>query len=217
MAPRLRALAAAAASLLLLAGCATPTPIPPGLTDAEADEVVAEQLAETWTAVNRGEARDMPAFERVSYTTPDTWSSAQVSCLVAAGIDASEVSGGYMVSSDGTVSNRQIADAQMVCLGQYPVDPRTQGYLSDSQLLYAYDYLTERVAPCLDLLGFPSSGPPDRPAFVGAVRAGQVWTPYSHGGATRLDATAAEWTVINGKCPPLPADPFAMFQPPVAG
>ena len=213
----LRSAATALVAVLLLAGCATATPIPPGLTDAEADEVVASRLAETWTVVNRGEFREMPVIERVSFTTPDDWSSAQVSCLVAAGIDASEVSGGFSVSSDGTISDRQIADAQIVCLGQYPVDPRTQGYLSDAQLLYAYDYLTERVAPCLDLLGFPSSGPPDRLAFVGAVRAGLVWTPYSHGGATRLDATPAEWTVINGKCPPLPVDPFVIFQPPVAG
>ena len=210
------AILGAAASVLLLAGCATATPIPPGLTDAEADEVVTEHLAETWTLINRGEYREMPTFERISFTDPDTWSSAQVSCLVAAGIDATEVSGGFSVRG-GDFSQSQIADAQITCLGEYPVDPRAQGYLSAPQLLYAYDYFTQRLAPCLHLLGYTTPLPPDRLAYAGQVRAGIVWTPYALGAGPPLEATPQQWAVINGKCPPLPVDPFVALQPPVAG
>lgn len=207
---------ALAASVLLLAGCATATPIPPGITDAEAEEVVAENLAEQWTSIYHGQAGEMPRVERVAFTTPDTWSSAQVSCLVAAGIDAAEVSGGFSVSGDGSVPEDQIRNSQFTCLAEYPVDPRSLGYLSAPQALYAYDYFTQRLAPCLHLLGYRTPLAPDRLAYAGQLRAGIVWTPYALGAGPPLEATPEQWEIINAKCPPLPATPFASLQPPVA-
>lgn len=211
------AIVAAVASVLLLGGCATATPIPPGITDAEADVVVAKNLAAQWTGIYHGDASAMPAVERIAFSTPETWSSTQVSCLVAAGINASEVSGGFEVGGDGAMSDAQVRVAQFTCFSQYPVDPRSQGYLSPQQLLYAYDYFTHRLVPCLNLLGYSTSPPPDRLAYAGAVYAGIVWTPYANGAGPPLQANPEQWDVINAKCPPLPADPFAAFQPPVAG
>ena len=190
------------ASVLLLAGCGTATPIPPGLTDDEAKAIVAQRL---------GASRfdnDRPPIDVVEFATMDSWSSMQVTGLRAAGINAEEISGGYAVRGDGDTSE-YFEKAQFTCDSQYPVDPRTQGYLSDAQADYAYDYLTERVTPCLELLGYPVvPSAPDHASFVNALPAA-LWTPY-----LSITATPAEWAAINAKCPPISTDEFALFQPP---
>ena len=196
---------ALAASVLLLAGCATATPIPAGLTDDEAKAIVAQQLGGSRFD------RDMPPVPVIAFTTMDSWSSMQVTCLRAAGINAEEISGGYSVRGERYVG-ADFELAQFTCDSQYPVDPRLQGYLSDAQADYVYDYLTERVAPCLELLGYPVvPSAPDHASFVDALPTA-LWTPY-----LAIKATPAEWATINAKCPPIPSDEFALFQPPVTG
>ena len=196
---------ALAASVLLLAGCATATPIPAGLTDDEAKAIVAQQL---------GGSRfdnDMPPVPVIAFTSPDNWASTQVTCLRAEGINVEEISGGYAVRGDDETADG-VGRAQFTCDSQYPVDPRLQGYMSDAQADYVYDYLTERVAPCLELLGYPVvPSAPDHASFVNALPTA-LWTPY-----LAIKATPAEWATINAKCPPIPSDEFALFQPPVTG
>ncbi len=215
MAPRRAALAlaayAGAASVLLLAGCATATPVPPGATDAEADRVVAQALVHYWSSLGPGQANGRVVAKRIAFTTSENWASQQVSCLIAAGLDAREVSGGFAIDSNGALSNADGLDAQLTCLAQYPVDPRTQGFLSDAQVLYMYDYFTERLSPCLAGFGYHVPAPPRRSVYVQQLRNGLPWTPYV---AVQGDAP---WALINGKCPPLPADPYSDFQPPGAG
>lgn len=203
-----RAGLALAASVLLLAGCATPTPVPPGATDEEADRLVAEQLVHYWSSLGPGQANGRIVAERIAFTTAESWASQQVTCLVAAGLDAREVSGGFAIDSNNGLSNADGIDAQLTCLAQYPVDPRTQGFLSDAQALYMYDYFTQRLAPCLELLGYTIPAPPPRSVYVQALRQGAVWTPY--GGVEG----EPDWKLTNARCPPLPADPFSDFQPP---
>ena len=209
----LRSGVTALVAVLLLTGCATPTPIPPSITDDEAESIVTLQLDRYWAELSRGEDRQFPTFERVAFSTPDTWASVQVSCLIAAGLDAREVSGGFAIDGYGSLSPGEGDRAQVVCLGEYPVDPRAQGFLSDAQVLYAYDYFTERLAPCLQLLGFAVPPAPARSSYADSTRDGLFWTPY--GQSPPIEATAEEWSVINAKCPPLPAEPFSLFQPPV--
>jgi hypothetical protein len=206
-----------AAAVLLLAGCATPTPIPPGATDAEADEVVAQALTNYWSVLGPGQERDFPKVDRIAFTTTESWASAQVTCLLAAGLTAREVSGGYAIDDNGPLTAAEGIDAQRTCLAQYPVDPRTQGFLSNAQILYMYDYFTQRLAPCLELLGYDVGGAPNRDLYVNAVRSGILWSPYFDERARPLLASPAQWSIINATCPPLPVDPFSAFQPPVAG
>jgi len=211
------AVLALTASVLLLAGCATPTPIPPGASDEEAEAAVAEQLSNYWSALGPGQERDFPKVDRVAFTTQDSWASTQVTCLRAAGLTAREVSGGFAIDDNGPLTAAEGIDAQRTCLARYPVDPRTQGFLSDAQILYMYDYFTQRLAPCLETLGYPVAGAPDRDLYVHALRSGVLWIPYFDEQALPLIATPAQWEVINAKCPPLPVDPFSAFQPPVNG
>ena len=217
MAVRSAALALGASGLvLLIAGCATPTPIPPGASDAEAREVATQYVADYWKFLPHPQRRELPDIDIVAFTTTSSWASTQVSCLTAAGLPAREVNGGFAVDGNGALSPDESVDAQLTCMAQYPVDPRTRGYLSAEQLLYVYDYFVQRLAPCLRGLGYHVLPPPDRLAYVGTVRTGFSWSPY------RLDrgllkATASRWELINAKCPPLPDYPFANFQPPGPG
>ena len=208
---------ALAASVLLLAGCATPSPVPPGATDEEAERVVAEELVNYWSALGPGQANGRLVAERIAFTTRDSWASAQVSCLIAAGLDAREVSGGFAIDSNGELSNAEGLDAQLTCLGQYPVDPRTEGFLSDAQALYMYDYFTQRLVPCLELLGYAIPPAPARDSYVHLLRVGVPWTPYELADRAPLSTLGSDWKIINAKCPPLPADPFSDFQPPDFG
>lgn len=212
-----RALALAAGLLVLgLAGCSSPTPVPPGLSDAEASAVAFQQQADVWASGDRNGVV-FPSIAPVQLVTTSTWTSRQVTCLIAAGLQAREVSGGYVIDGYGSLSPVDGATAQAVCLAQYPVDPRTTGYLSDLQGLYMYDYFTQRLAPCLRLYGFDSGIAPDRMAYVGQLRAGIIWTPYNNVNGEPETRTAGEWAIINAHCPPLPAEPFTAYQPPVAG
>lgn len=207
-----------AASVLLLAGCATPAPIPPGATDAEAERVVAEQLVHYWSALGLGQSQNgRVVATRIAFTTADSWASQQVTCLVAAGLDAREVSGGFAIDSNGALSQADGIDAQLTCLAQYPVDPRVDGFLSDAQALYMYDYFTQRLAPCLELLGYDIPPAPDRNSYVHLLRVGVPWTPYEGADSGPIATTPEQWQVINAKCPALPSEPFSKFQPPELG
>lgn len=207
-----------AAVVLLLAGCAAPAPVPPGATDAEAEAVVTEQLTTYWSSLGLDQALgDRPTPQRIAFTTADSWASAQVTCLVAAGLDAREVSGGFAIDSDGALTRSEGIAAQLTCLAQYPVDPRVDGFLSDAQALYMYDYFTERLVPCLELLGYDVPPAPARSSYLHLLRVGIPWTPYERADSGPIATTPAEWEIIDAKCPALPTDPFSRFQPPEQG
>lgn len=199
---------------MLLAGCAATSHVPPGPTDAEVDAVTQRDLDEQWESFPfRGDVV-RPEVDRVAFTTGDNWSSTMVSCLIDRGFDAHEVSGGFSV--DGT---RDEADpdatfvAMWVCRGEYPVDPRTTGYLSEAQALYMYDYFVERLSPCLRLLGYDVPPPPARDGYAESVRTGTFWNPYYSDVATPQVETLEDWALIDVKCAPLPDDPYAMYRP----
>ena len=208
---------ALAAVVLLLAGCTSPTPAPATVTDAEAKAVALEQQSELWSLSSYNEGVAFPNIAPVELVNPSTWASRQVTCLLAAGLPAREISGGFAVDGDGPLSPTDSSIAQATCLAQYPVDPRTQGYLSTEQALYLYDYFTERLAPCLRLFGVEGAPPPDRLAYVGRLRAGILWTPYLDANGRPIERTAGEWSLINSRCPPLTDAVYRPFGPPVHG
>lgn len=203
--------------VLLLAGCTAPTPAPAGVTDAEARAVAAQQQADLWSLSSYNDGVAFPDVAPVELVSPSTWASRQVTCLLAAGLPAREISGGFAVDGNGALSPADSSLAQATCLAQYPVDPRTQGYLSDEQALYLYDYSTERLVPCLRLFGIEGAPPPDRLAYVGRLRAGILWTPYLDVDGAPVQRTALEWSVINSRCPPLTDAAYRLFGPPVHG
>ena len=112
MAVRSAALALGASGLVLLvAGCATPTPIPQGASDAEAREVATQYVADYWRFLPREQRRVVPDIDIVAFTTTSNWASTQVSCLMAAGLPAREVNGGFAVDGNGALSPDEGVDA----------------------------------------------------------------------------------------------------------
>ncbi len=90
------------------------------------------------------------------------------------------------------------------CSVAYPVDPRSEGYLSKAQRGYAWDYWANRTVPCLLAHGYPVPGVPERDAFIARSLAGTSWNPYL------LIAEPASWANIDAECPPL-EDPYPTF------
>lgn len=205
MIPRAGAVAVLMASTVLLTGCAAAADIPPGISRAEAEALVDSQLDSLWAGLQLPEGTVQPEVERVAWTTTDTWSSAQVGCLLGEGVAAREVSGGFAIDGPDTTAT---VISQWECLARYPVDPRGVGYLSDAQVLYMYDYFVDRLAPCLRLLGYDVGAPPPREEYLGSVREGVFWSPY-----TEAIEDSADRQRIDTRCTPLPADPYAAYLP----
>ena len=68
-----------------------------------------------------------------------------------------------------------------------------------------------RVVPCMRSIGFEPSPYPDRDDFIAysaRVWGAALWTPY---GRFTDKYFGPERTVVDQHCPPLPDDPFAVF------
>jgi hypothetical protein len=187
-------------------------------TDADVDAYVAGQLDRYWkqilassSAADKLDAE--PDVATVAFTTPDTWSTVQTSCLQAAGLQAREISGGFTIDDPGDLDATEVSLAQWTCLRQYPVDPRITGFLSDAQVLFMYDYFVSRLTPCIATLGFDVTPPPQRDQYLALVRAGSSWSPYIGADGEPIARSPGEWALVNGRCPPLPDDPFGPYRP----
>jgi hypothetical protein len=85
------------------------------------------------------------------------------------------------------------------------------GALSAEQAEYAWDYWDSRLIPCVEELGYKVPAVPARSEFVrNAVgRIGRLpWTPYL---AMRVESEQ-EKASIDAACPPLPEDPFSLYE-----
>lgn len=196
-------LAAAVVVCGALAGCAAVDPIPAGLSDAEVQTMLAHERDVQWAGLRVPDGTTRPSVAVERFTTLDTWSGTQVDCLRAAGLDAREVSGGFVV--DGTAPDDAtqlgVAIAEWECSGRYPRDPRERGYLTADQELYRYDFAIERIVPCLRAAGASVAEPPDRDDYISSARSGTRWDPYADLGGAAVLARAA--------CPAVPFAPSA--------
>ncbi len=197
----------------ILAGCGAPTPaIPAGISDDEAAalsltryEYDRDLLLQTYPEAELPDVRIQDMVPSRS-----EWSQMQVMCLVANGIRGVEATlGGYSVHGDNDPQAQAVA--QLVCRYQYPIDPRILGALSAEQSGYAWDYLVGRVVPCMRALGFEPSPPAPRDEFVtysARVWGSVLWSPY---GRFEDPFFGPERVLVDSHCPPLPDDPFAVF------
>jgi hypothetical protein len=211
MTPHLAVLAVVA-SALAVSGCSAPAAVPLGPSDAEVDELIAQELDVRWQSYGFPPDRPRPEVARIAFTTLDTWTTTQVTCLRDAGLDASEVSGGFVVSGTEP-ADYDSREAMWVCQAQYPRDPRGSGFLSIAQILYMYDFYTTRLRPCMQLLGYTVTQPPDRLAYVGLLRSGSYWSPYFGEGNEPQQIDADKWRLVDAECSHLPKDPYWPYHP----
>ncbi len=197
----------------VLTACAAPDPpVPDGISDEHALELGLSRYAYDLRLLLRdypdavlpgvGEVELVAAF--------DDWTRQQVACLAGMGIaGARGTIDGFAVLGENDAQEEAVA--RFVCHYRYLIDPRVRGALSAEQAGYAWDYLVERVVPCMRSLGFEPSPPPDRDEFVAysqRVWSAVLWSPY---GRFENKYSGPERTVVDRHCPPLPDDPFAVF------
>jgi hypothetical protein len=198
---------------LALPGCAAQQrELPPGLSDASALQLsLARFDYDLDLLLERFPDADVP--ESVTSTMVASrvaWSQAQMACLIEAGIRGVRATpAGYVVQ--GVNDPEQEAVARFVCRYRFTIDPRAEGALSAEQAGYAWDYLVQRVMPCMKRLGFEPSTPPTREDFIAyseRVRGAVRWSPYNG-----LDGefSGPERDLVDRHCPPLPDDPYAVL------
>lgn len=211
-------IAALAASVTVLSGCAAGDPVPPGPTDAEINTVIDREMVQRWDALGLPATITRPNIARIELAKPTNWSYLQLACYQAAGLDARDVSGdftvaGYLPGYPAQVVPHGASIAIYTCQAQYPMDPRLVGYLTDAQVLYMYDYFRDRLAPCLELLGYPVPPAPPRGQYIDAVRLGLFWNPYYGDSSHPITESARDLQAIDLRCAPLPEDPYGSFHP----
>jgi hypothetical protein len=203
----------AVVALLVLSGCApTPTPPPPA-TDAQIEEEISRQLDASWDALGLPSIIPKPAVTTVELTTRAQWPYRQVNCVIAQGLPAHETSGNFTLDLDTTHTRAESLVIQWTCKRQFPVDPRTDGYLTEAQALYLYDYFVDRLAPCLELQGLDVPPAPARDSYVGAIRTGIAWNPYFAADGAPVVSSRADLTTLDLRCPPLAGQPYAWYRP----
>ncbi|CAN5262622.1 hypothetical protein BH11ACT4_BH11ACT4_13900 [soil metagenome] len=211
--------AAFGALCLALSACApTAGIVPPGPGAAELDAAVTRDVDLRWQSLMLPDSVDRPSVPVVELATTKNWSYLQLSCYQAAGLNARDVSGDFTV--DGFPAGDPRAQlpyaaslAIYTCQAQYPMDPRQVGYLTDSQVLYMYDYFRARLAPCLELHGYAVPAPPQRSAYLASVRSGHFWDPYLGADSQPISGSAVEQRRIDLECTPLPDDPYRDYRP----
>lgn len=206
---------AIAAIALLLAGCApAPTPIPPGPTEAEAEALAAQQQQRMWGVnVARYPAqfdRPDPNLSVVAYLPESQWAPTVASCLAEAGFGSTIDHGAISPVFQPGQLEGEFAYAEYVCETQYPYPPTKRGFLSRAQLEYMYAFYTQRLSPCLRLMGYTVSDAPPEKAFVEGYETTFFfgWNPYEE--VAPYVNNERVWANIDWRCGSLP-DPFPAF------
>jgi hypothetical protein len=195
--------AGAVAMVLALAGCATVTAPPAGLTAAEIDEIRRSNLNRAWAETGLY-PDERPAAPIPITLPPGDQAAAFTTCMNNAGFDnyrfTQRADGSIMMSvtigeeSEGERLTRYICQASFEREGQY------DQALNDPQLDYLYDYHRDVLVPCLEQRGFEVENPPTRGEFHSFYGS---WHPYyalSEDDGERLRATPD----LLWRCPPMP-------------
>jgi hypothetical protein len=208
--PRRAVVVGISASALLLVGCtAAVTPRPP--TDGELIEFAMQQSDKRWQSF--GLLADMPKPEvsQITFSTLDNWAPTITECLTVAGFETSTSGGGFSIVDDESEVEARVA--MWTCMARYPLNPIETGYLSAEQALYMYDFYVNRLAPCLALMGYPSTPAPDREQYVGLLRSGAYWNPYVVDWNQVRQTDREKWKRIDARCGHLPDDPYWRYHP----
>lgn len=205
---RARVLAGAAASLLVLSGCAAEPQLPPGPTEAEVRAIIDEQNEMWWSSMFPDEPQ--PVVEPIAYLGEGDTGLLINDCVAdsAAGLATSD--DGVVIYPEDAEGMRAFDRAWFICTLKYPtdwsrVDAAERGFLSEPQIDWMYGYLTERTAPCLRALGFALPEPPERQAYLDGYHGGSTWWDPYYQAVPSIQEDDWEW--IDFRCPPPPIGP----------
>jgi len=161
--------------VLALSGCATVQAPKPGLSDQERSEVRQFWMDRLWLFTGLPDDQRPPAPPMVEGSIQES-NVAFVTCMNAAGFDNYRLidDGGYSVDDDGEMGDDELLAAYS-CRAGFWVDG-DEGWYSDAQLSYLYDYYTEVLVPCMAAYGATVDYAPTREWFL-AQHGG--WHPFS--------------------------------------
>lgn len=141
-----------------------------------------------------------PQVKLQRYVSLDEWAVEDAKCLSSLGFPATvNVDGGV----SGAISPSQHeaeAVAQYACDVEFPLDPRFNRPLNDSQLQYLYSYFTGKLIPCLKKAGYSIRTPPSLQTFEDQYSTDKNWSPYDD-----VSVSGVVWSNLNQKCPQSPS------------
>ena len=185
----------ALAAVLLLAGCAPVSRVPPEPTGAELEALIAKELDFQWQYVGLTPDAPRPTVQRIRIVSMEEAQQVHRDCMREAGYEGNRIN---TSSTFGASSYERLAIH--VCSAQYPVPPSAFGLFSEAQLDYLYDYYVDVTIPCMAASGVSVASIPSRQQFVApATQLQQIWMPYLSV-TTDQDLTV----LMNEKCPYVP-------------
>lgn len=198
---RAACLVAAALVGAALTGCAAAEPVVPRPpTDAESRAFWQKSMDAYWDSISTMNPSlvkpDIPFSGFIS--DPEKRSLLVTACQVKLGL--------YYKPGRPPTGPGGVDLIYYTCEVQYPQDPRTTGYFTADQLSWLYDFLAHRVAPCVELHGFPVPGPPARKQYLDPNSYMLYsWSPYEYVPGGPGDVV---WDSVYRACPQLPTDDF---------
>jgi hypothetical protein len=193
---RALAIVAAAASVLLVSGCASPVATPAGPTAYEELAVSQAQLDATWELTGLEGTIERPDY-RVTAAV-DAWREAVTDCLAEDGIEVRRIvsdGDGYRLM---VRRGYELDDAtQFLWYRCFAHNPPSAGVASAEQLAYLWDYYARWVIPCITDKHYELNRLPTRDQFL-ATRPFQ-WTPY---GALTDTVGDTEYSTLVAQCGP---------------
>lgn len=193
------ALTVAAASIGLLAACATaPTPVPPGPSRTELADYAKQQLVDYWNELDLPEDIARPTVTARAYLSVDARSAAIDYCITRIGRDGFrelDDTARVKVLAGGGDRRTGYAIASYVCEARYPQKLEDLGLLSTAQRQYLYDYYSSWVVPCFVGNGYSLSMSPSRAEFVRDKFS--LWSPFS---SVVEPVSSSEYSRLNSEC-----------------
>lgn len=189
------------ASVVILTGCVSEPTYPPGMTQAEADAILASQVAAQRSHVEAlFPDAEQPDF--VVIHDHDKYQDAMNECLEESGaipLLAGDPSG------IPVVERTALELALALCSLENQLDPFAMGFRSQAQLDYLYEYFTTKALPCMELMGLEAPEPPTKEQFVSE---GGWWSPFE----LFYSLPPEDAQLFEFRCPTLPAEVFPEYQ-----
>jgi hypothetical protein len=193
--------AAAVAVVLMLCGCTSSHPVPPGPSEADIADYLDQLSEQHWDFADLDDSIERPRVAVVRFVKPEEWGRSIANCMNEAGYAGYRAVGGGLESTQPAAADLPgEAIAMYTCQSQFPFDPSLYGIVSGAQLELLYDYYARFLVPCLAVRGYDRGDPPSREAFLEMGAVG-LWSPYWW----VQEPDAAAYERLQRACPPRPA------------
>jgi len=183
------------------------TPIAPVvMSDADAAKLRAKFLAEQ---VKSYQLVDPPTVALVRWTSYVDWGQTMAQCLQDAGFNI--VGAGDSLSAPDGIGPAQMSAYNLAfytCESMYSLNPRYTQPITADQLGLWYDYSVQWLVPCLASMGYTTTPPPTREAFIAeGLLQNPNWNPSSQANQAAVHSLQQQM-LITETCPPNPPNEY---------